>query len=412
MTKPVVYIVIYSLYHHVYKLSLSIKEGLESKGVDVKLFQVQETLSDEILTKMQAPPKPDLPVITIDKLAEPDGVLFGLPTRFGTMPAQVKALLDSSGALWAKGSLAGKFAGTFFSTASQHGGQETTALTAVTYFSHHGMMYVPFGFANNALFGLHEVVGGSPYGSGTVSDGDGSRQPTETELSIAKNQGANFANVVATFVKGRDLAAGVSATDTTLAAATTTSADSNAAAPTNSTTDNNAATGASTTDTTTTTGDSGSAVPLTSAVAGGAAGAAGGAALATDNSGTAAPATTTTADGTTIGGVTGNTPSEIGTAAGATAAGAAAIGSKGKEASTTIDNAATGTDATTTGDATTADTTTDAAGEPTTATDTGAAAGSTAADNAAASKPNAVKESLVNKSKENKPRKKKWFCCG
>lgn len=402
MTKPVVYIVIYSLYHHVYKLSLSIKEGLESKGVDVKLFQVQETLSDEILTKMQAPPKPDLPVITIDKLAEPDGVLFGLPTRFGTMPAQVKALLDSSGALWAKGSLAGKFAGTFFSTASQHGGQETTALTAVTYFSHHGMMYVPFGFANNALFGLHEVVGGSPYGSGTVSDGDGSRQPTETELSIAKNQGANFANVVATFVKGRDLAAGVSATDTTLAAATTTSADSNAAAPTNSTTDNNAATGASTTDTTTTTGDNGSAVPLTSAVAGGAAGAAGGAALATDNSGTAAPATTTTADGTTIGGVTGNTPSEIGTAAGATAAGAAAIGSKGKEASTTIDNAATGTDATTTGDATTADTTTDAAGEPTTATDTGAAA----------SKPNAVKESLVNKSKENKPRKKKWFCCG
>lgn len=204
MTKPLVYIVIYSLYHHVYKLSLSIKEGLESKGVEVKLFQVQETLSDEILSKMQAPSKLDLPIITVDKLSEPDGILFGLPTRFGTMPAQMKALLDASGALWAKGSLAGKFAGTFFSTASQHGGQETTALTAVTYFAHHGMLYVPFGYANAAMGYLDEVIGGSAYGCGTISDGDGSRQPTQTELSIAENQGTNFGEIITTFVKGRD----------------------------------------------------------------------------------------------------------------------------------------------------------------------------------------------------------------
>lgn len=206
MTKPLVYIVIYSLYHHVYKLSFSLKEGLESKGVEVQLFQVQETLSDEILSKMQAPAKPDLPIISVDKLAEPDGILFGLPTRFGTMPAQMKALLDASGALWAKGALAGKFAGTFFSTASQHGGQETTALTAVTYFAHHGMMYVPFGYANAALGSVSEdeVIGGSAYGCGTISDGDGSRQPSHTELAIAENQGANFAEILNVFVKGRD----------------------------------------------------------------------------------------------------------------------------------------------------------------------------------------------------------------
>lgn len=128
MAKPVVYIIIYSLYHHVYKLSLSVKQGLESKGVEVKLFQVPETLSDDILVKMQAPPKLDLPYITIDKLAEPDGIIFGFPTRFGALPAQMKAFLDASGALWAKGALAGKFAATFFSTASQHGGKLITLI--------------------------------------------------------------------------------------------------------------------------------------------------------------------------------------------------------------------------------------------------------------------------------------------
>ncbi|KAI9244069.1 NAD(P)H:quinone oxidoreductase, type IV [Helicostylum pulchrum] len=201
MTKPVVYIVIYSLYHHVYKLSLTIKETLESKGVDVKLFQVQETLSDDILQKMQAPPKPDLPIMTIDRLSEPDAIMFGLPTRFGTMPAQMKALLDASGALWAKGALAGKFAATFFSTASQNGGQETTALTAVTYFAHHGMLYVPAGYANKAVETVDEVFGGSAYGCGTISDGDGSRQPTALELSLARTQAENFAIIVSTFVK-------------------------------------------------------------------------------------------------------------------------------------------------------------------------------------------------------------------
>lgn len=152
---------------------------------------------------MHAPAKPDLPVITVDQLTEPDGIIFGIPTRFGTMPAQLKALLDATGKLWATGALAGKFAGTFFCTASQHGGQETTALTTVTYFAHHAMIYVPFGFASAHLFDNSEVVGGSAYGAGTVANGDGSRQPTKKELEIAYTQGENFGKIVTTYVRGK-----------------------------------------------------------------------------------------------------------------------------------------------------------------------------------------------------------------
>ncbi|KAI8640088.1 NAD(P)H:quinone oxidoreductase, type IV [Parasitella parasitica] len=200
-----VYIVIYTLYHHIYKLAVEIQKGLEAQGVTVKVFQVQETLSDDILQKMHAPAKPDLPIITVDQLTEADGIIFGIPTRFGTMPAQLKALLDATGKLWATGALAGKFAGTFFCTASQHGGQETTALTTVTYFAHHGMIYVPFGFASAHLFDNSEVVGGSAYGAGTVANGDGSRQPTEKELEIARNQGENFGKVITTYVRGKTI---------------------------------------------------------------------------------------------------------------------------------------------------------------------------------------------------------------
>ncbi|KAI9485328.1 MAG: flavoprotein-like protein [Benjaminiella poitrasii] len=217
MSQPVVYIVLYSLYHHVYKLSVSIKEGLESQGVQVKLFQVPETLSDTILEKMHAPPKPDIPIINVDQLAEPDGIIFGLPTRFGTMPSQMKTLLDASGALWAKGALAGKFAGTFFCTASQHGGQETTAWATITYFAHHGMLYVPFGYAHPALHDNSEVIGGSAYGAGTIAEGDGSRQPTEHELSIAHDQGKNFGAIISTFVKGKNYSVSKAATTSDVA---------------------------------------------------------------------------------------------------------------------------------------------------------------------------------------------------
>jgi NAD(P)H dehydrogenase (quinone) len=198
-----IYIIIYSLYHHIYTLAQEVQKGLEASGVEAKIFQVPELLSDEILTKMHAPAKPDVPVITTAQLTEADGFLFGIPTRFGTMPSQMKAFLDATGGLWASGGLAGKFAGTFFSTGCQHGGQETTAFTTITYFVHHGMIYVPLGFANPHLFDNSEVVGGSPYGAGTVANGDGSRQVSQKELEIAHTQGENFGKTVSTYVKGK-----------------------------------------------------------------------------------------------------------------------------------------------------------------------------------------------------------------
>lgn len=152
-----------------------------------------------MLKKMNAPPKhndPELAHDMLHKLAEADGIMFGIPTRFGMMSAQMKAFFDSTVKLWTKGDLVGKPAATFFSTATQGGGQETTALTTVTQLVHHGMIYVPPGYSfGGAMFSLHEVHGGSPYGCGTIANGDGSRLPSKYELDYARHQGASFAAV-------------------------------------------------------------------------------------------------------------------------------------------------------------------------------------------------------------------------
>ncbi|RUP43298.1 NAD(P)H:quinone oxidoreductase, type IV [Jimgerdemannia flammicorona] len=198
-----VYIVIYTTYSHIYKMALEVQKGLEASGVEVKIYQVPETLSEEILAKMHAPPKPNVPIITAAELEEADGFIFGFGTRFGQMPAQFKAFLDSTGGLWAKGALAGKFAGIFTSTASQHGGQETTIFTTIPYLAHHGIIYVPLGYANPNLFDISAVNGGSPYGAGCIAGGDGSRQPSESELAVAKTQGENFGKLVKTYVAGK-----------------------------------------------------------------------------------------------------------------------------------------------------------------------------------------------------------------
>ncbi|KAK6154669.1 hypothetical protein DH2020_008917 [Rehmannia glutinosa] len=191
-----VYIVYYSMYGHVEKLAHEIKKGAESvEGVEVKLWQVPETLPDEILAKMGAPSKSDVPVITPNELTEADGIIFGFPTRFGMMAAQFKAFFDSTGGLWRTQALAGKPAGLFFSTGSQGGGQETTALTAITQLTHHGMMFVPIGYTFGAgMFEMEQIKGGSPYGAGTFA-GDGSRQPSEIELGQAFHQGKCFAGI-------------------------------------------------------------------------------------------------------------------------------------------------------------------------------------------------------------------------
>ena len=175
--------------------------GLESVGVNVDLFQVPETLPAEVLSKMGAPEKAgdmllDFPFL--GKLPEYDGLMFGMPTRFGMMATQMKAAFDATGGLWQSGALCGKLAATFVSTGTQQGGQETTHFTALTQLVHHGMCFVPLGYqaGEDGQFDMSEIHGSSPWGSSTLAGADGSRQPSALELKICKKQGIVFGNAV------------------------------------------------------------------------------------------------------------------------------------------------------------------------------------------------------------------------
>lgn len=176
-------------------LAEEVIKGVEAAGAIAKPYQIQETLPAEVLQKMHAGGslKPKYPIIDAltkpEELKELDGFLLGAPTRYGRLPAQVSAFFDTTGQLWASGALSGKFASTFTSTASQHGGQETTHLTTIPWFVHHGIIYVPIGYTQPYLTDLTEVHGGSAYGASTVAAADGSRQPTQGELQLAKYQG-------------------------------------------------------------------------------------------------------------------------------------------------------------------------------------------------------------------------------
>ena len=167
-------------------------------GVTPELYQIPETLPDEVLEKMGAPPKDDtIPVLDdVQLLAEADGILFGFPTRFGTTSAQVSAFWDRTGGLWQAGALVGKPVGVFTSTANVGGGQENTISSTISRFVHHGMIFVPIGYSTPLLMDNSEPRGGSPWGAGTITLGDGSRMPSELELGIAKHQGQHFASIV------------------------------------------------------------------------------------------------------------------------------------------------------------------------------------------------------------------------
>ncbi|OIV91618.1 hypothetical protein TanjilG_09030 [Lupinus angustifolius] len=192
-----VYIVYYSLRGHVATLAEEIKRGADSvEGVEAKLWQVAETLSEVVLGKIHAPEKKDVPIIKPNDLTEADGFLFGFPARYGMMPSQFKAFFDATGGLWRTQALAGKPAGLFFSTSSQGGGQEEVPLTSITQLVHHGLIYVPIGYTFGAgMFEMNEVKGGSPYGSGTLDGEDGLRDPSELELAQAFHQGKYLAAI-------------------------------------------------------------------------------------------------------------------------------------------------------------------------------------------------------------------------
>ncbi|KAF2869349.1 minor allergen Alt a 7 [Massariosphaeria phaeospora] len=192
---PKVAIVYYSMYGHVKTLADAEKKGIEEAGGTVDMYQVAETLSQEVLGKMHAPPKSEDPVVEDPSILEKyDAILFGIPTRYGNFPAQFKTFWDMTGKQWQLGSFWGKYAGLFISTGTPGGGQESTAIAAMSTLAHHGFLYVPLGYKNvfAQVTRLDEVHGGSPWGAGTFSGGDGSRQPTPLELEIAQLQGKGF----------------------------------------------------------------------------------------------------------------------------------------------------------------------------------------------------------------------------
>eukprot|EP00602_Paraphysomonas_sp_CaronLab_P003468 CAMPEP_0185024180 /NCGR_PEP_ID=MMETSP1103-20130426/7150_1 /TAXON_ID=36769 /ORGANISM="Paraphysomonas bandaiensis, Strain Caron Lab Isolate" /LENGTH=194 /DNA_ID=CAMNT_0027557077 /DNA_START=110 /DNA_END=694 /DNA_ORIENTATION=- len=192
------------MYNHVKTLAEHIKSSIEDAGCEATLLQVPETLPAGVLEKMHAPAKDEsIPIATASMLTEYDGILFGIPTRFGMAAAQMKAFMDSTGGLWQSGGLVGKTAGIFFSTGTQNGGQETTAMTWVTQLAHHGMIYVPLGYINPAVFDLSTPHGGSAWGPGTLAGADGSRQPSDLEVGVAKSYGAHFAGITAALKAGR-----------------------------------------------------------------------------------------------------------------------------------------------------------------------------------------------------------------
>ena len=200
MTK--IKIVFYSTYGHVYQLAQAVAEGAKSvEGCSVELLQVPELMSDELLEKHGAKAAragfAHIPTATVDALADADALIFGTPTRFGNMAAQMRNFLDQTGGLWMQGALVGKVGSVFVSTGTQHGGQETTITSFHTTLLHHGMVIVGVPYAEQRLLNMTEISGGSPSGATTLAGADGSRQPSENELAIARFQGAHVAKIAA-----------------------------------------------------------------------------------------------------------------------------------------------------------------------------------------------------------------------
>ncbi len=205
MTK--IQVVFYSMYSHVYQLAEAVAEGARRvPEVEVRLLQVPELMSAEALEESGAKAAragfAQVPPATVEQLAEADAIIFGTPTRFGNMAAQMRNFLDQTGGLWMKGALIGKVGSVFASTGTQHGGQETTLTSFHTTLFHHGMIVVGVPYSEARLLEMGEVSGGTPYGATTLADGDGSRMPSLNELEIARFQGEHVAKITAQLKRG------------------------------------------------------------------------------------------------------------------------------------------------------------------------------------------------------------------
>ena len=197
-----VLIVFYSTYGHIFKMAEAVAEGVkEVAGAEAHIRRIPETLPEEVLEKMGAVEAQKtfshVPVCTVDELAKADAIIFGTPTRFGNMCGQMRQFLDATGQLWANGSLIGKVGSVFASSATQHGGQESTILTFHVTLLHQGFVIVGLPYAFQGQMRIDEVTGGSPYGATTIAGGDGSRMPSENELEAARFQGKHVATIAA-----------------------------------------------------------------------------------------------------------------------------------------------------------------------------------------------------------------------
>ena len=191
-------ILYYSSYGHIERMAQAVAEGVRSvQGIEVTIKRVPELVPEEVARNAGMKLEQEAPLATPGELADYDAILVGVPTRFGRMASQMANFWDQTGGLWAKGALVGKVGSVFTSTATQHGGQESTILSTQTMLLHHGLVIVglPYSWAGQSR--LDEITGGSPYGASTISGGDGSRQPSENELEGARFQGRHVAEITA-----------------------------------------------------------------------------------------------------------------------------------------------------------------------------------------------------------------------
>ena len=192
-----VLVLYYSSYGHIETMAQAVAEGAASAGAEVTVKRVPELVPADVAKASGFKLDQAAPVATVDELPGYDAIVLGVPTRFGNMPAQMKSFLDQTGGLWFQGKLIGKVGSVFTSTATQHGGQESTILSTHTVLLHHGMVIVGLPYSFQGQMGVAEVTGGSPYGASTIADGNGSRQPSANELAGARFQGAHVAKFAA-----------------------------------------------------------------------------------------------------------------------------------------------------------------------------------------------------------------------
>lgn len=193
---PKVLVLYYSTYGHIEKMANAVAEGARSAGATTDVKRVPETVPENVAKDAHFKLDQAAPIARVDELPDYDAIVIGAPTRYGRMPGQMANFLDQTGSLWARGALHGKVGGAFTSTATQHGGQETTLFSIITNMLHFGMTIVGLPYSHQGQMTLDEIAGGSPYGATTIAGGKGERQPSEIDLEGARHQGALIANTV------------------------------------------------------------------------------------------------------------------------------------------------------------------------------------------------------------------------